>query len=357
MWTGKLQGGGKGEGKGEEKGETHRDPCRRPSDRWWRRRGSECVDRRGGRGRWCWWSWGGALSLLRLRMRLAGFAVRFGCEVDVVLVTWNLKLRDRVWRCKDVGFVLLVLLLLRREGRLKQTSIKALEFEWREPRHEVMRGRRRARVHSSFWKILGHREKSQTGIGFLCLGSLIKRTSSQIKDKQQPLPLTIAAPNTSQHRLGAPTAQWRKRLPPTSHAPCTQPPPRPPPPHRTALTPPSTIRLPFPTPRLAHTALRALAVDEELSPLVRRAFSLGSDGADDATAPESSVLITEYRATTNRMLRVAVNGFFESVGVVLSCMRELDVEVVGDEWIGDGDEEVDGLRKVQGLEERGVIGG
>ena len=56
------------------------------------------------------------------------------------------------------------------------------------------------------------------------------------------------------------------------------------------------------------------------------------------------------------MLRVAVNGFFESLGVVVACMRELDVEVVGNEWRGEGVEEVDELRKVQGLEERGVIG-
>lgn len=56
------------------------------------------------------------------------------------------------------------------------------------------------------------------------------------------------------------------------------------------------------------------------------------------------------------MLRVAVNGFFESVGVVVACMRELDVDVVEEEWVGDGAVEVDELRRVQGLEERGVIG-
>jgi len=56
------------------------------------------------------------------------------------------------------------------------------------------------------------------------------------------------------------------------------------------------------------------------------------------------------------MLRVAVNGFFESLGVVLSCMRELDVDVVSDEWRGEGVQSVDELRRVQGLEERGVIG-
>jgi len=56
------------------------------------------------------------------------------------------------------------------------------------------------------------------------------------------------------------------------------------------------------------------------------------------------------------MLRVAVNGFFESLGVVLACMRELDGDVVGEEWKGEGVQAVDELRRVQGLEERGVIG-
>lgn len=31
-----------------------------------------------------------------------------------------------------------------------------------------------------------------------------------------------------------------------------------------------------------------------------------------------------YKAATNRTLRVAVNGFFESLGVVLNVMEELD---------------------------------
>lgn len=42
----------------------------------------------------------------------------------------------------------------------------------------------------------------------------------------------------------------------------------------------------------------------------------------------NTVLRTEYRATTNRMLRVAVNGFMESLGVVLQIMEELDVDVL-----------------------------
>lgn len=48
------------------------------------------------------------------------------------------------------------------------------------------------------------------------------------------------------------------------------------------------------------------------------------------------MLLTTYRATTNRMLRVAVNGFMESLGVVLGVMEELDVDVLE----GDGDVDV-----------------
>jgi EKC/KEOPS complex subunit PCC1/LAGE3 len=79
-----------------------------------------------------------------------------------------------------------------------------------------------------------------------------------------------------------------------------------------------TIDIPLPTPRLAGMALRALQVDVELSPLVRRSFSQVGE----------SVLRPEYKATTNRMLRVAVNGFMESVGVVLNTMEELDMDVL-----------------------------
>jgi len=95
----------------------------------------------------------------------------------------------------------------------------------------------------------------------------------------------------------------------------------------------STIDLPFPTPRLASAALQALSVDKELSPLVRRSFSttappLRSD-ASLVKSSEQTILRTEYKATTNRMLRVAVNGFMESLSVVLGVMEELDVDVLG----------------------------
>ncbi|MCJ1346987.1 hypothetical protein MMC31_005207 [Peltigera leucophlebia] len=123
-----------------------------------------------------------------------------------------------------------------------------------------------------------------------------------------------------------------------------------------------TILVPLPTNRLASSALRALEVDAELSPLVRRTFSLdypqrldrsyeqeehNTDGknsdakerkswAVSSSVPDDeelsdenrTVLRTEYKATTIRMLRVAVNGFMESLGVVLGVMEELDVDVL-----------------------------
>ncbi|KAI9872711.1 MAG: hypothetical protein M1830_001269 [Pleopsidium flavum] len=104
-----------------------------------------------------------------------------------------------------------------------------------------------------------------------------------------------------------------------------------------------TVDTPLPTHRLALSALRALQVDAELSPLVSRTFSLvtlsafSATGADKGLADsgreeeEKTILRTEYKATTNRMLRVAVNGFMESLGVVLGIMEELDVDVLGGE--------------------------
>lgn len=89
---------------------------------------------------------------------------------------------------------------------------------------------------------------------------------------------------------------------------------------------PSTIDLPLPTARLAAAAQCALQVDKELSPLVRRIFSTISP-SDSSQA--NTILRTEYKATTNRMLRVAVNGFMESLSVVLGVMEELDVDVLG----------------------------
>ncbi|KAK0631847.1 CTAG/Pcc1 family, partial [Immersiella caudata] len=85
-----------------------------------------------------------------------------------------------------------------------------------------------------------------------------------------------------------------------------------------------TLDIPFPEPRLAAIAQNALAVDKELSPLVQRHFStVAGPGADG-----ESVLRVEYKASTNRMLRVAVNSFLDSLVLVLEVMEELDVDVL-----------------------------
>jgi len=91
----------------------------------------------------------------------------------------------------------------------------------------------------------------------------------------------------------------------------------------------------FPTTRLASTTLQALQVDKELSPLVCRTFST----KPSQDCPEETILRTEYKATTNRMLRVAVNGFMENLKLVLEIIEKLDVDVLG---AGPSRDKVDG---------------
>ncbi|KAG6037945.1 hypothetical protein E4U41_004649 [Claviceps citrina] len=101
-----------------------------------------------------------------------------------------------------------------------------------------------------------------------------------------------------------------------------------------------SLHVPLPTARLATTALQALQVDPELSPLVQRHFSTGSSSPqvqDEEEEQEQgqgcepeSVLTVRYQATTNRMLRVAVNSFMDSLKLVLEVMEQLDVDVLED---------------------------
>ncbi|KAI0021489.1 Pcc1-domain-containing protein [Xylariomycetidae sp. FL0641] len=89
-----------------------------------------------------------------------------------------------------------------------------------------------------------------------------------------------------------------------------------------------TIDVPFPTPRLASIAQKALQVDKELSPLVARNFILRAPGDGAAMDAECNILRTEYKATTNRMLRVAVNSFMESLNLIIEVMEQLDEDVL-----------------------------
>lgn len=103
----------------------------------------------------------------------------------------------------------------------------------------------------------------------------------------------------------------------------------------------SQIDVPFPTARLSSIAIKAITVDKELSPLVRREFSTvnvasasgGAGGAggvdvsdDDVTG--QNVMRVLYKATTNRMLRVSVNSFMDSLSLILEVMERLDADVL-----------------------------
>lgn len=75
--------------------------------------------------------------------------------------------------------------------------------------------------------------------------------------------------------------------------------------------------------------MKALGVDKELSPLVRRSFStLAADGGGDESSAQTNVLRVHYKATTNRMLRVSVNSFMDSLALILEVMEKLDVDVL-----------------------------
>ena len=55
----------------------------------------------------------------------------------------------------------------------------------------------------------------------------------------------------------------------------------------------------------------------------------GKVGGEASTQSLTSInLMVEYAAATNRLLRVAVNGFFDSLRVVLQTMQELDVDTI-----------------------------
>jgi EKC/KEOPS complex subunit PCC1/LAGE3 len=88
----------------------------------------------------------------------------------------------------------------------------------------------------------------------------------------------------------------------------------------------SALDVPFPTARLASIALKSIQVDKELSPLVHRSFAVANP--THAGAEDGSVLHVEYSATTNRMLRVAVNSFMDSLALVIEVMEHLDVDVL-----------------------------
>lgn len=49
---------------------------------------------------------------------------------------------------------------------------------------------------------------------------------------------------------------------------------------------------------------------------------------EDDTTQEQNILRVHYEATTNRMLRVAVNSFMDSLLLIIEVMEKLDADVL-----------------------------
>lgn len=90
-----------------------------------------------------------------------------------------------------------------------------------------------------------------------------------------------------------------------------------------------TLQVPFPDAWLASVALQALRVDKELSGHVKR--ELTTVAAPESGDAGETILRVDYKATTNRMLRVAVNSFMDSLALVLEVQEEMDVDVIESE--------------------------
>lgn len=70
---------------------------------------------------------------------------------------------------------------------------------------------------------------------------------------------------------------------------------------------------------------------------MRRSFSTlaAHDGGDnEESGAQTNVLRVHYKATTNRMLRVSVNSFMDSLALILEVMEKLDADVLEAENAG-----------------------
>ncbi|KAG2186226.1 hypothetical protein INT43_002664 [Umbelopsis isabellina] len=75
------------------------------------------------------------------------------------------------------------------------------------------------------------------------------------------------------------------------------------------------LEIPFPTPRLAEIAQRALSVDKELKgDQVKRSISV-----------EDNMLKVDFDCISVRMLRVSTTSFFEMLTMVTNTMEMFDV--------------------------------
>lgn len=78
------------------------------------------------------------------------------------------------------------------------------------------------------------------------------------------------------------------------------------------------IRIPFEHSDQATVALESLLPDPELKP-DQLAKKLSVDGSE---------LVADFRAVTDRVLRVGVNSFMDNLALLVECIEELNVEAL-----------------------------
>ncbi|KAK9465182.1 CTAG/Pcc1 family [Lipomyces arxii] len=81
-----------------------------------------------------------------------------------------------------------------------------------------------------------------------------------------------------------------------------------------------TVTIPFETIRQAEIAYKAISPDPQLKP---------DQFTQELLVGQSNTsLVAKFTAVSDRVLRVGVNGFMESLGVVVGCLKDLDVKAV-----------------------------
>ncbi|KAK9368112.1 CTAG/Pcc1 family [Lipomyces kononenkoae] len=88
-----------------------------------------------------------------------------------------------------------------------------------------------------------------------------------------------------------------------------------------------TLTIPFETARQTEIAYNAISPDPQLKPDEFTQVLSITEACDpgDQSIPSRIILVAEFEAASERVLRVGVNGFLDSLGVVIGCLKDLDL--------------------------------
>ncbi|KAK9385895.1 CTAG/Pcc1 family [Lipomyces mesembrius] len=89
------------------------------------------------------------------------------------------------------------------------------------------------------------------------------------------------------------------------------------------------LTIPFSTSRQAQIAYNAISPDPQLKPdQFTQVLSVSDASGTSDELSAGRILVAEFDAASERVLRVGVNGFLESLGVVVGCLRDLDYDAL-----------------------------